>query len=176
MKIYKDAKLSKLIKLDFKLSWYLWGDVGVGKTHNAFGLLYKWNLKLEKQRTVDEEKGIYVGYPYMRLVNWAILTDDFRNTPLDVDVFAGQNRTEKERSLIHNRYLVIDDIGAEKRSDYTDDLLMRLTEYRYSNGLYTGFTSNLSIGKLPYDARIVSRIVGITGNNKFKITGKDRRL
>jgi len=51
-----------------------------------------------------------------------------------------------------------------------------LVEFRYSNDLYTGFTSNISIGKLPYDARIVSRIAGIVSDNKFEILGKDRRI
>lgn len=176
MRIYKDAKLSKAIKLDWKVSWYLWGDVGTGKTHNSFGLLHKWNDKLRKQKAEDESKGIFGSYPFISLVNWAIKTDELRNTPLEVDVYLGYNRKEKEELLVKSKHIIIDDIGAEKRSDYTDDLLMRLVEFRYSNGMYTGFTSNLAIGELPYEDRIVSRIAGIVGMNKFELKGKDRRV
>ena len=176
MKIYEKAELSTSIKLDWENSWYLWGSIGSGKTHNCYGLLHKWNNALMKLQEKNEKSGIYGGYPWLRLDNWAIKTDELRNTPLDLDIYLGYNRREKEKILINCKHLVIDDIGAEKRSDYTDDLLMRLLEHRYSNGFYTGFTSNLSIGELPYDARIISRVAGIVGNNKFELTGKDRRI
>jgi DNA replication protein DnaC len=112
----------------------------------------------------------------LTFVNFAIICDRLRNTPFETDIFVSDNRSEKEQSLMNKHKLIIDDLGAEKRSDYSDDLLMRLVEHRYSAGLYTGFTSNISLGSLPYDARIISRIVGMVDKNKFEITGKDHRV
>ena len=175
MKIYKDA-IVNLGMVDFAKSWYLWGKVGVGKTHNAYGYVQLNNDVLRHKQKEDEKHEKFCDYPFLTFINWAIICERLRNTPIMTDVFISDNRGEKEDSLMNKKKLIIDDLAAEKRSDYTDDLLMRLVEHRYSNALYTGFTSNISMGKLPYDARIVSRIVGIVGKNKFEIIGKDRRV
>ena len=176
MKIYKNAKLDESIKLNWNKSFYLWGAVGIGKTHNAYALVVKTNKFLRASQVKDEAEHKFYDYPFMTFVNFANICDKLRNAPMEADIFAEDSRSGLEYKMLHKTRLVIDDIGAEKRSDYSDDFLMRLVEYRYSNDLYTGFTSNLSMGNLPYDSRIISRIAGIVGKNKFKITGKDRRL
>ena len=176
MKIYKNAKLDKSIKLDWDKSFYLWGKVGIGKTHNAYALVIETNTYLRNRQDNDETANLFYDYPFMTFVNFADICDRLRNAPIEADIFAEDSRSGLEYKMLHKKRLIIDDIAAEKRSDYSNDFLMRLVEYRYSNNLYTGFTSNLAIGKLPYEARIVSRIAGIVGNNKFEIKGKDLRL
>lgn len=176
MKVYKNAKLDNSIKLNWDKSWYLWGKVGRGKTHNAYALAISTNKFLRGSQEVDELENKFYEYPFMTFINFAIICDKLRNAPMEADIFAEDSRSGLEYTTLHKIRLIIDDIGAEKRSDYSDDFLMRLVEYRYSNDLYTGFTSNISIGSLPYDARIVSRIVGMVGKNKFQLIGKDRRI
>ena len=176
MKIYKNAKLSPSIKLDWDLSWYLYGTVGGGKTHNAYALVKQTNLFLITRKEKDEDANKFYDYPFMTFVNFAHACDRLRNAPLEADIFAEDSRRGLEHDLIHKKKLVIDDLGSEKRSDYTDDFLMRLTEHRYSNDLYTGFTSNNNVPELGYDKRIISRIAGIVERNKFRLSGKDRRI
>ena len=176
MKIYKNAKLSPSIKLDWDLSWYLYGTVGGGKTHNAYALVKQTNLFLITRKEVNEAENKFYDYPFMTFVNFAHICDRLRNAPLEADVFAEDSRRGLEHDLIHKKKLVIDDLGSEKRSDYSDDFLMRLVEHRYSNDLYTGFTSNHDVPDLGYDKRILSRIVGMVGKNKFHLQTKDWRI
>ena len=72
--------------------------------------------------------------------------------------------------------LILDDLGSEPQSDANLEFLSTIINYRVENVLFLAFTSNLSIGKLPYSARIISRIAGLVGENKFEIKGTDRRL
>ena len=176
MNIYENAKLDTLIKLDFNESWYLSGGIGTGKTHNAYAYYLETNKKTKEIKLENEAKFIFKNYDWIVFYNFATLCDELRNTQFESFNGIEKSRTEKEEAIIKTKYLILDDLGSEKRSDYSDDFLIRLVEFRYSNDLYTGFTSNISIGKLPYDARIVSRIAGIVSDNKFCITGKDRRI
>jgi len=176
MNIYENAKLDHSIKLDFDKSWYLLGKVGTGKTHNAYAYYLETNKKTKEIKLENEAKFIFKNYDWIVFYNFATLCDELRNTQFESFNGIEKSRTEKEEAIIKTKYLILDDLGSEKRSDYSDDFLIRLVEFRYSNDLYTGFTSNISIGKLPYDARIVSRIAGIVSDNKFEILGKDRRI
>ncbi len=176
MIIYKNAKLDKKILIDWKKSWYMWGSIGVGKTHNAYAFVMATNEKTRELQKKNEVKHIWQGYYYLEFINFAEICNKLRNMPMDSFDGLVKTRTQQEERIIRGKFLIIDDLAAEKRSDYTHDLLMRLVEHRYSNALYTGFTSNLSMGKLPYDARIISRVAGIVGKNKFEIIGKDRRI
>lgn len=176
MRIYQNAKLDKSIPIDWEKSFYLSGGVGTGKTHNVYAFMLETNRKTQEKKEEDEAKLIWTGYNWITFFNFAGLCDTLRNAPLDSFDGTVKTRTEMEMSVIKKGYLILDDLGAEKRSDYSDDFLMRLVEYRYSNDLYTGFTSNLSLGNLPYDSRIISRIAGIVGKNKHEIKGKDRRI
>lgn len=54
--------------------------------------------------------------------------------------------------------LVVDDLGAEKLSEYREDLMYEIVNYRLNHGKLMFFTSNYSFDKLPYHPRIVSRI------------------
>lgn len=56
--------------------------------------------------------------------------------------------------------LVLDDLGAEKRTDWTMDTLYQILDYRYAKRLPMVITTNLSLDKLAdvCDARMVSRL------------------
>jgi len=176
MKKYQKATLNTNIKLDWELSWYLYGQVGVGKTHNAYAFVMERNTFLRKQQEIDELNNKFFIYPYFTFLSWADICDKLRNAPMEADIFTEDTRRDIEHKVINKERLIIDDIGSEKRSDYTDDFLMRLVEHRYSNEKYTGFTSNHSLADLGYDKRIISRIAGMVGTNKFELKGKDWRI
>lgn len=68
--------------------------------------------------------------------------------------------TEQEflRGLKESGVLILDDIGAEKPSEWVDGIFLSLLDYRISNRRPTIFTSNILMEKLRLDERIVDRI------------------
>lgn len=173
---YKDARIDGSVPIDVHKSWYLWGDVGRGKTHFARALQNKNNLWAIQKRKEDEKKDVFVSYYRIILVNFPKLINRLQNAPMFSESDYTQVRGYIEDNVMSAKYLIIDDLGAEKRTEYTDDYLMRLVEDRYTKELWTGFTSNFAIKELPYEKRIISRISGLVGKNRFEIKGKDRRV
>lgn len=55
--------------------------------------------------------------------------------------------------------LILDDVGSQKQSDWSNQELFRLINARLSNGLITVYTSNYPIDQLNVDERIKSRIL-----------------
>ncbi len=55
--------------------------------------------------------------------------------------------------------LVIDDFGVESHAGWIDDRFYQIINERYINRLVTIFTSNYPPMELPYDGRIVSRVM-----------------
>ena len=155
-KMYWNAEIDKAITIDSSKSFYIDGEAGRGKTHFLYALVRDYILKDKKPHTI-----IY--FPDICL--------KYKNAPF----------SEKEgiiNSLKQDNKLVFDDIGAEMKNDSSLELLSSILNYRCENLLFLGFTSNLGIGKLPYDdTRIKSRIAGIIKGNKFTLTSKrDKRL
>ena len=138
---------------------YMHGEVGTGKTHILYALakLYRANGK-----DVDVKN-----FP-----NWL---DDLRQSykKENDDVNLGNE-------LNKNCILMIDDIGSEKASEWTLEIMYRLINNRYENAMPTIFAGNLDISQFSkkYGDRITSRIVEMVGGKCgiIKISGEDRRL
>ena len=62
------------------------------------------------------------------------------------------------RELMDVGLLCLDDLGAEKRSEWTDQELYYLIDSRYRKGLKTIITSNNDITGLSEDSRLSDRI------------------
>ena len=60
--------------------------------------------------------------------------------------------------------LILDDIGAETRKEWVDSELFKIIDYRYSNNKVTIFTSNVPMGDLKLNERIVDRICSMSVN------------
>lgn len=56
------------------------------------------------------------------------------------------------------KVLILDDIGAEKPTEWVCGVFLSLLDYRMGNRLVTLFTSNVRIDKLKLDERIVDRL------------------
>lgn len=56
------------------------------------------------------------------------------------------------------KVLILDDIGAEKPTEWVCGVFLSILDYRISNGLVTLFTSNIHKEKLKLDDRIVDRL------------------
>ncbi len=169
-KRYQEATINKAITFETKKSWYLSGEPGTGKTYYVWAFYLRWaSTEKEKEKQIFDETKTHYTYELPLIINWAVQCAEFRSTNY-------QRRDELISEMIRSKWLIIDDVGSEIKTDFSDDILFRVLNERYEEMKYTSFTSNLAIGELHYDGRIISRIAGIVGKNKFKITGKDRRL
>lgn len=118
------------------------GSVGIGKTHLAISVL--------RELLFADNNVKLVSVPELFLQ----IRESFKN------------RTETENDIV-DRYssfdwLILDDFGAEKSSDYTIEIMYVLIDKRYKNNKHKMFvTSNLSLQKLAEQTsdRIVSRLV-----------------
>jgi|WetSurMetagenome_2_1015567.scaffolds.fasta_scaffold82852_2 DNA replication protein DnaC len=141
---------------------FITGPPGVGKTHLAAAYLREVILTQGVEncrfpRTVDLLKAI---------------RDSFGDH---------SGATEKHLLEFYGAkvpFLVLDDLGAEKVSDFTLQTLYDLLDRRYGECLETLITSNLTLGQLAehYDShgdRLASRIAGM--GTTLAIKGKDRR-
>lgn len=59
------------------------------------------------------------------------------------------------------KFLVLDDIGQRKNSEWLDDILYKILDERMRNGRVTVITANMNIDDLPYDDRISDRISAV---------------
>jgi len=126
----------------------LYGKAGSGKTHLACAIT----------RNIIEQKQIQVRFT--RIVD---LLAEIRKTFDDNE----QYRTENESELIH-RYtsvplLIIDDLGAEKTTDWVRQILYQIVDERWIEQKPIIVTSNLNLEELEarFEERIASRVAGM---------------
>ncbi len=152
-RVYRLASLGK--------GSYLWGGPGRGKTYAAACAV---RMALE---------GASRGRLNAKLVTAKRLLDDIR------DGYDGGDRYALERAETYP-LLALDDLGAERPTDWAIETLTRLIDTRTARGLATVVTSNYSIGELRKlwggmsGARIASRLAGAC--ESIEVAGPDRRL
>lgn len=71
---------------------------------------------------------------------------------------SGLSEKEVLDSIKYSKVLILDDIGAEKPTEWVCGIFLSLLDYRISNRLVTLFTSNVHKEKLKLDERVVDRI------------------
>lgn len=146
---------------------YLAGQVGTGKTHTAWATVRAWCI------ATDTPPMYYGGWEDGgRDVPLVIFT---RLTDLLDDLRPGDDARQRVRDCQHARLLVIDDIGAEKPSEWTQERLYSIVDHRYSNCLPLIVTSNLPPRKLGTQTgeRVASRLAEMC--TVVPMTGTDRR-
>lgn len=137
---------------------YLHGTVGTGKTHIAYGI-YK-HLKDDMHLSV-------------RFHNTTELMFDIKR---DFDRNQYDKQRWDERLTEFRGVLILDDIGAERLTDFVAETFYLIINSRYNDMLPTIFTSNLPIGELAerISDRTASRIVEMC--DIVRLDGDDRRL
>ncbi len=142
---------------------YLAGQAGRGKTHLATALL---------ANAMEE----HVNQTQVRLtVKWATIPElllELRNS------FNSQYVDVSEKSVLakySNPYLlVLDDLGAEKQTDWTGQSIYALISRRINDCRPTIVTSNFTLEEIhKSDPRLASRLGGMT---YLRLEGDDRRL
>lgn len=162
--IYQNARLGDFETaqhLPLGESVYITGPRGVGKTHLVCAMLIDNGL-LNPEHTTN--------------VKFVFCTDLLREIKATFDPTANQTEEQVFQKYIDASVLVLDDLGAEKTTDWVLQTLYGIINHRYSHLLPTIITSNLSLGQLAQklDERIVSRIAGMCTVFSFK--GQDRRI
>lgn len=135
-------------------SLLLLGPTGVGKTHQAYGTL----------RTLAVT-GI--------TATWTATSS--------ADLYAalrprtGIDSETEFRRYAHAKLLLVDDLGAAKSSEWTEEINFRLVNHRYENQLPTLLTSNVLPKQLAdrLGDRVASRLTEMC--DRVVITGHDRR-
>jgi DNA replication protein DnaC len=137
---------------------YIHGKVGTGKTHIAYALY---------------RNAVQKAHAYGRFWNTTELLRDIR---LDFDRGAYDKHRTEEELMKYDGILFLDDIGAEKNSDWATETFYMVINKRYNDQLPMVFTSNLSIKDLSahLDDRTASRIVETC--DIIELKGEDRRL
>ena len=146
-------------------SLVMYGKVGRGKTHMAIGLLREW-IKLGG---VTAHK-----YKPARFIYFPQFLDDMRE--LFGDSTSTQKAQQYETELAKYDLLVIDDLGAERTSEWVIERINVLLDRRLREGKQTMITTNLmTLGEVGtrYGARTASRLGGYRWH---ECIGKDYRL
>lgn len=161
-------------------SLVLVGPPGVGKSHLAAGVVNKIVADLDVDYTARRD-AMADGDPWPRIPNppmWTNVADLIvalrmqMDSPLD-----DRDAASAVRQLRHHPALVVlDDLGREKSSDWTGEIVYSLVNARYENRFPTLVTSNLSPADLaasPYWP-VISRLA--EDGALVKIAGPDHRM
>lgn len=143
---------------------YIWGkSTGCGKTSWACKIMSHYFRKIAFSTGLENE-GLYIYLP--------TFLEDLRNSYDNPDP-----DFEQVLSMLKScKLLIIDDIGAERVTEWVRERLVSIVNTRVSSNLSTIYTSNLSPVELTESMgdRIGSRVLG--SSSVVEITGADRRL
>lgn len=144
-------------------SVFLSGECGTGKTHLAVALMNWWYANRYTGRSL---RGSAL---FLSAVEFFIA---LKNT-------FGDSGTSEDSVLSRyssTPFLLIDDLGAEKISDWSRQQFFTLIDRRYRNKLQTIITSNLDLTQVceMIDDRISSRILEM--GTVLRLNGDDKRL
>lgn len=146
---------------------YLAGQVGTGKTHTAWGAVAAWCVAtgLSPVNGPVAEWGGHTAPP-------VIFT---RMTDLLDDLRPGDDSRLRIRDCQNTPLLVIDDLGAEKASEWTQERFYSIIDHRYANCMPLIVTSNIPPRELAEQTgeRSASRLAEMC--QIVPMTGTDRR-
>lgn len=146
-------------------SLLLWGSTGAGKTHQAFGAI---------RALTAAGCGVH----------WHATTA--ADLYADLRPRAGVDPEHMLRRIMRIPLLLLDDLGAAKPSEWTEEITFRLINWRCQNRLPTIFTSNMppvrtdqmparqAVLRDKVGDRVLSRLSGMCTAVEF--TGPDRRF
>ncbi len=149
----------KLVTEGIYKSMFITGAVGVGKTVLMAGIV--------KEILRDPKKQVkWISYPSFIMQLQSMFNRDGATTPFE----------EAEEIAEFKGTLAIDDIGAEKMTDFVRQITYYIINNREQECLQTLITSNFSLQEIDnqIDSRISSRIGGMC--KIVRLEGKDRRL
>lgn len=156
--------------IKYEKGLYIYGDRGTGKTHLAVALMrealseVKVIMKNGDYAIDNKRVPHFISIPELLLEIKHSYSEGKSSEKIIIDKY-----TEKD-------FLVLDDLGVEKTTEWTMQILYIIVDRRYREEKKTLFTSNLTIGEISdkLDDRIASRIAGMCV--PIPMFGKDRRI
>jgi DNA replication protein DnaC len=146
---------------------YLTGPVGTGKTHTAWAALTAWCMTTRVVPRIRPEEGPG-GWdrPNVIFTRMTDLLDDLR---------PGDESRQRIRDCQNAALLVIDDVGAEKSSEWTQERFYSIIDHRYAEQVPLILTGNLPPKELAPQVgeRAASRLAEMC--KVVAMTGEDRR-
>lgn len=138
----------------------LYGNTGTGKTHAAAAAFR------EAAESDFHWHGHQLAMLFITVPRWLY---DLRAS------FATQRPPARPLETVCNTsFLVLDDVGVEKTTDWTQETLYVVISHREANLLPTIVTTNLSLTDLDaWNPRLASRLAGF---RRIPMEGEDRRL
>lgn len=167
-----DNSLSKALLPD--QSYFIKGDVGVGKSHMAVAIMRRY-IKNIKPEYDEQLKEYYIDYIEDRqpiFIEVPELLLRIRDT-------YNENSKESEKDIVDyytmTPFLVLDDLGTEKASEFSTLMLYLIINRRCTSGTTTIITSNLNLEEIRdrLSDRISSRIKGMC--QEVNVAGNDKR-
>ena len=149
---------------------YLWGkNPGTGKTSLGCLMLLRYLSYsiMADPYSLDNRRVLYLNTTeFLERLRKSMNSPD-----QDLEILMNE-LTDKE---LAPKVILFDDIGAEKQSEWVQERLYSLVNFRVSNSLANIFTSNCSLDELAakVGARTYSRIVGCA--QPVNLSGKDMR-
>lgn len=164
---YADAKA---IQAKLGMSFFYGGNGGIGKTRSA---LHYAKKMIEDYQVLEDDQDRIMGF-----IEFTDFCDIARNS-IGNEQENWLNR-QKLKDFREIEFLILDDIGTEKQTEFIDAEFFKLVKARYENPTFlTIFTSNSSLEQIKekYHERAASRITDICGSqNIFYVpNGKDWR-
>ena len=174
---YRSAKLAdfaepaiqqELAHVQIAEGYFLHGPAGTGKTHLACAALLYWigqgRATKRQEYGSDDVSALFVRVPDLLM--------DIRHT------FSSKREGMTEHGLITRHRdvtaLVLDDLGAEKHSEWTFAALYAIIAARYDNLRPTIVTSNMTLDEIhAWEPRIASRLATL---HVIEMAGTDRRV
>lgn len=152
-----ESDSGEFLKLKGEESLFISGGPGTGKT--------VLSCSIGKKAIRNSKRVKFISYPAFIMKIQSSFRDTMEN-PFSQAEYVGT----------YEGILIIDDLGAEKLTEYVRQITYYILNEREQRQLATIITSNFSLAELDdqLDSRISSRIAGMC--RVIKLTGEDRRL
>ncbi len=169
----KDLEPEIVEALTTEQSYFIRGNVGVGKSHMAVAIMREYLREIKPE--YDEQRKEYLYHPEQTLpvfVEVPELLLRIRDTYNDAS-------KESEKDIVDyyssTPFLVLDDLGTEKASEFSTLMLYLIINRRCTSGKTTIITSNLSLEQIKdrLSDRISSRVKGMC--KEINVVGNDKR-
>ncbi len=156
---------TKILNENYDKSLFIWGGVGSGKT--------VFVTSMAKKYIRDDVNILWYSFPALIMK----LQKAFNSGETDFNT--GKKITPygiAEKIALSEKILFLDDLGAEKITEFVKQIMYYIINEREQRELKTIITSNFSLADIDrqIDPRISSRIGGMCKVLKF--SGKDRRI
>lgn len=164
---------------------YIHGGVGTGKTHTAYALYRLWEEeridekqkekeqiaeKIQNSKDTISPEGIKPR-PSGEFWNMTHLLYELRK-----EMRKSSDESLSDNLIMYKNLLFIDDLGAEKVTEWVEEVIYLIINTRYENNIPIVITSNYPLSKIAelVGDRVASRIKEMC--HVVEIKGEDRRL